>query len=452
MHIQIIENKIADYIVANDLLKPKDHVLVAVSGGADSIMLVDYLNRNKASLYIRISIAHVNHKMRQEADIDMNFVKTFAKKHNITYNVLEIDVCSFAKSRKLSSEEAGRTVRYNFFESLPHDKIATAHTANDQAETILMRFLRGSDVKGLSGIPPKRDSIIRPILCLSRDEVEFYCNFYNLDFRTDHTNFLELYTRNKIRLSLIPYITKNINSNIVHTLIQHSKLYKEEEEFLLAYTKKLYDNIIIKIGNSYEINIEKFQSEMPYIQKKLLSFVISSLKNSSYNISTTHLNYAISLLHKQSGKCIDLPDNVKILRTQDFLVVYLGSATYNQSSLDLHLGDNFFLNYIIRLTLINNFSKISTNNYTKYIDYDKINSGLKVRTKQIGDRMGNKKLKKIFVDDKIPLNIRNNIPIIVDGNDVVCILCNSRLNANYYITEETKKLLKIKFILGGPHV
>ncbi|WP_010167034.1 tRNA lysidine(34) synthetase TilS [Candidatus Epulonipiscium viviparus] len=450
MHIQIIENKILDYIKGNDLINIGDEIVVAVSGGADSMMLLDYLYRNKNFLYISIRIAHVNHKMRVDAEKDMEFVKNYAKEREIICDVLECDIEALAAKTKMSSEAAGRKVRYEFFESLPHTKIATAHTANDQAETVLMRFLRGSDVKGLSGINAKRENIIRPILCITREEVEFYCNHHGIEYKTDHTNFLEIYTRNKIRLSLIPYITKNINANIMHTLIEHSKLYREEEEFLSAYTKKIYDSIILKSEDSYEINIEKFKVEMPYIQKKLLAQVIFNLKGFSYNITTAHLNFAISLVNKQSGKSINLPEGVKILRTQYSLVVYLENDRGKQSVIDLHLGKNVFEKYIITLTLVNKFSKKSTNNYTKYIDYDRIKSGLKVRGKQNGDRIGNKKLKKIFVDEKIPIHMRNHIPIIVDGNEVVCVY--NRLNTAYYITDETTQILEIKIILGGLHV
>ncbi|ONI45890.1 tRNA lysidine(34) synthetase TilS [Candidatus Epulonipiscioides gigas] len=457
MQIQIIENKILNYIKNNKLIEQNDEILVGVSGGADSMMLINYLEKNKKRFEISIKIAHINHKMRSDAELDIIFVKNFADQNKIKFEVLECDIKQLAKEHKLSLEEAGRLARYNFFNSLANEntKIATAHNANDQAETVLMRFLRGSDVLGLSGISPKRQNIIRPILCITREEVEFYCSYYNIEYRTDYTNNLEIYTRNKIRHSLIPYITKNINANIMHTLVEHSKLYSEEEDFLSSYTQKLYHELIIKNSQSYEIKVERLKKEKPYIQKKLISKVISELKKSSYNITTNHLNSAVSLLNNQSGKSINLSEGVKILKTQHSLVVYLVKEPSELLIKPLFIGTNEFKNYVIILNFVKEFSKNFPNIYTKYVDYDKIKSGLKVRSKIKGDKikthLGTKTLKKIFIDEKIPINLRENIPIIVDGDEVVCIF-NSRLNADYYITDKTQKILEIKIILGGANV
>ncbi|OOB76792.1 MAG: tRNA lysidine(34) synthetase TilS [Epulopiscium sp. Nuni2H_MBin003] len=450
-----IEEKIYTYITTNNLIPKNCEVIVGVSGGADSMMLLYYLAKYKERFKIKLRVAHINHMMRQEASSDMEFVRQTCKNLGVEFNSLESDVEKIARAKKISSEECGRQIRYEFFNSLantPTTKIATAHNANDQVETMLMRFLRGTDVRGLRGILEKRDNIIRPILCLSRDEIEFYCKQYNIEYKTDSTNMLSIYTRNKLRLDVLPYISKHINKNIVHTLLEHRELYKEEEEFLQSYIDICIAKYVTYDSSSYNIDLIAFNLEKTYIQKKLILEVLVKLIGTSYNISTKHVNIAIQFVNSaSSGKKLDFPAEILLIKTSHSLV-FTNKHIAPITTCSLQLGDNIFKDYTITLTKLKNISKTllkpHENVYTKYIDYDKIKNGLQIRSKLEGDTIktpnGTQKIKKIFINNKIPLHKKSQIPLIVDENNVIYIV-GYMINCDYYINNQTKNVLEIKY-------
>ncbi len=448
MKIEVIETKVHNFIKQHDLIRDGDNIIVATSGGADSMMLLHFLKHSNYK--IDITCAHVNHMIREEAINDMEYVRNICNNWDITCKVYTCNIKQLAAQRKISTEECGRLERYNFFISLlnGHGKIATAHNANDQAETMLMRFFRGTDVRGLCGIAIKRDTIIRPILCLKRQEIEFYCQKYKINFKTDHTNFLPIYTRNRIRLDLMPYITNHINKNIVYTLVEHSQLYKEEEEFLESYMQDSFIKYVTHINNTYEIQLLGFEDEKIYIQKKLILQILVNL--SVCNITSKHLDAAVSLITNQSGRRINLPNNIVIYRTQHSLRILVENLIKPLLSQNLQIGSNKYGNYTIILTIGDKTIKeYAQNMYTKYIDYDKIKDGLKIRTRKTGDKIcldgGKKKIKKLFSDEKIPLHLRDTIPLIVDGSNVVYVV-GSRLSVDYYIDNNTKNVLEIRIL------
>ncbi|MDO5517977.1 MAG: tRNA lysidine(34) synthetase TilS, partial [Clostridium sp.] len=201
--------KVLSYIKDNKLINPGDKVLVALSGGPDSVCLLNILFKLKDELKIELGAAHLNHMLRgKDAFGDEQYVIDVCKQMNIECFTKQVNINEYSKKEKLSSEMAGRLVRYGFFEEIikehGYTKVATAHNANDQAETILFRLMRGTGLEGLGGIKVKRDNIIRPILCLSRQEVEDYIEQNQLKPRIDKTNFEKIYNRNKIRLDMLP--------------------------------------------------------------------------------------------------------------------------------------------------------------------------------------------------------------------------------------------------------
>ncbi|OON98785.1 MAG: tRNA lysidine(34) synthetase TilS [Epulopiscium sp. Nele67-Bin004] len=448
MNIREIENKVEKFILKHNLISDNDKIIVAVSGGADSMMLLHFLSKRN----VKLTVAHVNHMMRIEAEAEAKYVRSTCASWGIPCVVHTADIKELAKQQKISLEECGRQERYNFFISLSNnnDKIATAHNANDQAETMIMRFFRGTDVKGLGGIPIIRDKIIRPIICLNRDEIEYYCKVYEIKYKDDHTNFLPIYTRNKIRLELIPYIVKNINKNIVYTLLEHSQLYKEEEDFLMSYISDCYKKYVTLQNDIYEVkNIHK---EKPYIQKKLMLQILVEL--GIYNkVTSRHLEDIIHLIDGPSGKKINLPSCVVVYKSQKCIRIFVEQKTVEKVEMFLKIGSNSALDYEIFLKKFKANEKTievcAENRYTKYIDYDKIECTLKIRTRTDGDKItlpsGQKKLKKLFNEDKVPLDIRNQIPIIVDGNNVV-LVAGSRLSSAYYVDKNTKNILEITLV------
>ena len=234
-------------ITKHNLICRDDHIIVGVSGGADSICLLYFLNSIKNDFNLKITAVHINHCMRgEESDEDNKFVVDFCKSINIPINVFSFDIYSKAKEENITTEEAGRKYRYNSFNNVLKKvngtKIAVAHNKDDNAETIIMRFFRGTGIKGLSGISYKRDNIIRPLLDCLRKDIEDYCRRNNLSYRNDSTNSMDIYTRNKIRLNLITFIKKDFNPNIVNTLCDMSKTFYDENKFLDTLASKSLDD------------------------------------------------------------------------------------------------------------------------------------------------------------------------------------------------------------------
>ena len=452
--IREIENRIKVYIDKHQLIQKGDRIVVGVSGGADSMMLLHYLYQHQHEYGISIVAAHIHHGVREEAEEDANYVKEICKEWSIPFHIHYCKVKEIAVKKGITEEEAGRLERYNFFISLtnPGDKIATAHNRNDQAETMIMRFLRGTDIKGLAGIPAKRENIIRPLLDLEREKIEYYCRNYHIKFKEDHTNFMPIYSRNKVRLVCLPYVQENFNSNIVGTLAEHSELYREEEEFLESYIQKIFPHAVDVQENQLTISVGKLLEEKSYIQKKLLLYCIGLLGGHTKDITLTHVKSILGLATKQTGKRVSLPYNLTALRQYDNIVILKHykevSAEYDYI---LQLGSNLMEEKNVSIELITElpktFEQTTQNMYTKYIDYDKIKDSLHLRTRREKDfitlHTGSKKLKKFFIDQKIPADKRSTLPLITDGNEVVWIIGN-RLNTKYYVTNETTRVLKIK--------
>ncbi len=331
---------------------------------------------------------------------------------------------------------------------------------NDQAETMMMRFFRGTDVKGLGGIPPKRDEvIIRPLLCITRKEIESYCSINNVTYRDDETNFIPVYTRNKIRLKCTPYIEETINPSLVRVLGEHSALYQEQEDFMSKYTSDVYSKLKVVEENKILLNNHILQNEHIYIQKRIIAQAIREISGELRDITSRHIDLCLRLVNSQSGKKVNLPRNINFHKIYDQIVVTKyeknnhnlscsESATYE---LPLSLGEQYIARYnsVISLNLISVDEAVQKqeNLYTKYIDYGKIKDSLQFRTRRPNDYMrigiGTKKLKKIFTDDKVPVDRREVMPLIADGNEIVWII-GGRLNADYYITNNTTQVLEIQ--------
>lgn len=247
----MIEKEVLSTIKKYNMIKEGDKVVIGVSGGPDSITLLNVLNKFKEKLNIKIYVAHINHSIRKEADEETEYVREFCKKIGVEFFFKKIDVEQEAKKLKIGTEEAGRNIRYAFFEEVAKkvgaNKIATAHNSNDNAETVLMNIIRGTSISGLKGIEKMRDNkFIRPLIETTRDKIEEYCKIENLNPRYDKSNKENVYTRNKVRNLLIPYIQKEFNPNIIEGINRLSNIATEEERFLNSLVEEEYKRILIK--------------------------------------------------------------------------------------------------------------------------------------------------------------------------------------------------------------
>lgn len=261
-----MKQKILQTIKKYNLIEENDSVVIGVSGGPDSICLLHILNELKQELNFKIYVAHINHMIRQEADEETEYVKDFCKNLGIECYIKRIDVVKIANNLKRGTEEIGRQIRYEFFneilEKTSSNKIATAHNNNDKVETIIMNILRGSGTSGLKGIEVKRDNkYIRPLINVTREEIEEYCLNNNLDPRIDKSNNENIYTRNKIRNIVIPYIKEEFNPNIIKTINRLSEVAIEENEYLEKITEKTFNEICICEEKSVGANCVRPQNK-----------------------------------------------------------------------------------------------------------------------------------------------------------------------------------------------
>lgn len=299
--------------------------------------LLDILNkiRKEQLINFNIYVAHINHMIREEASDDEKYVQEYCIKNEIQFFSKKIDIISESKKDKRSTEETGRKARYDFFEEIllktKSNKIATAHTANDNAETVLMNIIRGSGTSGLKGIQPIRNSkFIRPLIETTRLQIEEYCEQNNLNPRIDKTNKENIYTRNKIRNLLIPYIQKEFNPNIINTLNRLSQISSQENQYLEEVVEDEYKRIVIRenliINNTseeynlfnnhkyIEINLKQFNSLKIVIKSRIILYTINKLLGNCQGIELIHIKDIIKLCDNNIGNKFLVPNKkIKII-------------------------------------------------------------------------------------------------------------------------------------------
>lgn len=454
--------KVMSYIKDNNLIKSGDKVLVALSGGPDSVCLLNILYNLKAELNIEVGAAHLNHLLRdKDAFEDEEYVKTLCKSLDIPCFVKRVDINKYSKDKKMSSEMAGREARYNFFDDIVKDegytKIATAHNANDQAETILFRLMRGSGIEGLCGIKVRRDKIIRPILCLSRKEVEEYIEINNLKPRIDKTNFEKIYNRNKIRLDMIPYIKENFNEDIIQTLNRMSVLLQKDNEFIENSARSFYEKHCIEQSDYFIIKKEMFDNKEAVVTR-VIRYALTNFSKTHYDFEMKHIYEICNLAKNNSGKTIDLPN--KIYAENIYGDIYI-KERININNIDVKqeivVNKNeingkkiFFDNENIEFSLLKNDSNLdlNQNNLIKYFDFDKINDSISLRKRKNGDKIiplgmkGSKKIKDLFIDMKVPKEERDCIPLLCFDENISWIV-GIRVSEEYKITNKTKNILRV---------
>ena len=317
-----MKQKVIETIRKYSLIEDGDKIVLGVSGGPDSISMLNILKEVKEEQIIKfeIYVAHINHMIREEAIDDEKYVEDYCNRNNIKCYIKRIDVVKIANDKKIGTEEAGRNARYEFFEKIlketDSNKIAIAHNKNDKIETIIMHLLRGSGLSGLKGIEPIRDhKFIRPLIECERSEIEQYCEEKELKPRIDKTNFENEYTRNKIRNMVIPYIKQEFNPNIVQTLSRLSEVVTEEVEYVDKQTQKIYQQILIeKTDQQIALNLKKFNEQEKIIKSQLILLATKQLMGSTQGIEKIHIEDIIKLCNNNIGNKYLTPNKkIKIL-------------------------------------------------------------------------------------------------------------------------------------------
>ena len=337
-----LEMKILENIFKNNLIEDGDRIIFAVSGGPDSICMLNALynlktvkadkefwkkNDRKSKMYQKslsllpdftIIVAHVNHMIREEAVYDELFVKEYCEERNIDFYSKSIDVQKIANNKKIGLEEAGRIARYDFFDEVAKktnaNKVAIAHNKNDSVETIIMHALRGSGTLGLQGIQAKNDKYIRPLIECERAEIEKYCEDNNIEARIDKTNFENDYTRNKIRNVVIPYVKEEFNPNIIDTIYRLSILIKEENVYIENQVQKTYKDILeIEDNKEIVLNLKAFNEQEKVIKSRIILYTINRLFGSCKGIEKIHIEDILKLCSNNVGNKFLTPNkNLKV--------------------------------------------------------------------------------------------------------------------------------------------
>lgn len=454
--------KVYRYILEHNMLKDGDTVVAGVSGGADSVCLLLVLKELCARMPLKIYVVHVNHGIRSEASRDAGYVEELCANLGIPYYLVKTDVRQRAQKERISEEEAGRNIRYEEFnrvlESLGNagtGKIAVAHTQNDCAETMLFHLFRGSGLQGLSGIRPVRGRIIRPLLCLEREEIESFLHFRGISYCIDRTNEEDTYTRNRIRHHLIPAAREMVNCNAVRHLNETARLAEEAEEFLLRTARMSMECCVRIIAEKkLEINGDAYVKLDTCIRRYLLKDCLSGLAGSAKDITGQHIKECMGLFTKPVGKTIILPYGLQAVKTYDG--IRLGypdkNCRHSVSDISVSVPGRYCAEGLgtVEFTLIKScdMQNIPEKTYTKWIDYDKIEQSLELRKRRAGDYLvldqeGRKQsMKSFMINCKIPASERETMLLLADGSHILWIP-GYRISYAGRVTEQTRRILQI---------
>jgi tRNA(Ile)-lysidine synthase len=452
--------------VLKDLIAPGDKILVGVSGGADSIALLHVLHYFSKIQNYSLIVVHINHMARgKDSEADANFVENIAEKLKLPFYLKKIDVGVERLQLKTSFQDAARIIRYQFFEEILHttggNKVALGHSADDQAETILMNVIRGTGLKGLTGIPQVRGYIIRPFLETHRKDLDIYLEENNISFKDDSSNLDKKYLRNRIRHELIPHL-ETFNPGIKKCLEEMSGIAREEDSLLSQMVRDIFKQKSRFLeGNKKDIvwGIDDFQSYPIALRKRLVREIFCSITGDMQAITAHHVQQIISLLNSpKPGKSLNIPQGVTVTCRYGSVLFskVIGGIRENEPRVtpisvpgitELLAGNIRIQTQIFAVK--RDFSLLDSGRQA-FLDLEETGLIVKARFFRAGDRFcplgmtGNKKLKSFFIDRKVPRIMRSKIPILTNANDDIIWVYGQRISHSYRVTDKTEKVLFIE--------
>lgn len=443
-----------------ELITPGDKVLVAVSGGADSLALIYLLEKFSKELSYNLFVAHLNHLARgKESDQDEKFVEKVAGKLSLPIFIDKIDIRN--SSLKYSFQESARILRYQFLEktlkSIKGNKIALGHTADDSIETVLMNLLRGTGLRGLSGIPESSKNVIRPLLYFTRPELEEFLDDHNIAYRTDSSNSDTKYLRNKVRQEMIPFL-KIFNPNISRSLLGLAEIARGEEQWMSEKIHELYSKLVINQNGTIYLDVEEFEKQHLAIKRRLVREIFYQLSGSLRKFTALHVRQVLALFTQaRVGTVLMFPGGVRVVCNYEKVSFYVNDdfslrniekrarkllipGITNIAQLDIRFHAQF-----VELPLPDSIDLMQA-----YFDFEKTGGNIQLRFFQPGDifvplgMQGHKKVKSFFIDQKIPRKERPFIPILVNGNDDIIWIYGERISDSFRVDATTKKVLFIE--------
>ena len=461
---QGIQKKVIEYIKKHELIQEEERVVLGLSGGADSVCLLLMLLACKEELRFSMEAVHVHHGIRKDADEDVAFVKALCERYSVPCHVYYEDVPAYAEKEGLSEEEAGRNVRYQAFRKALYVSgkkgvIATAHHMNDQAETLLFKLFRGSGLQGLCGIRPKNGDVIRPLLCLTRDEIELFLKESGETYCTDKTNESLMYARNRIRHKILPYATEEICVGTVEHLGKTAEIMQELECFVQGQTEKAFYECVTDETKGICLLVEKLLQQDTFLQKQLLMYAIVKQTGSKKDITAVHVEDIIKLLYKTGNGSLDLPYGLQVRKEFGKLIFQttqeagcFPAPRGRLVSEIILLTDMERCMQVFGSTEIQDILKsVEQKTYTKWFDYDKISEIPTLRNRQRGDyltideKLSHKKLKDYLIQEKVPKDMREKLLLVADGSHIMWVI-GRRISSYYKVTTETKRILVLSYI------
>ncbi len=458
--------RIIKYCKQKHIFSAGDGVVIGLSGGADSVCLLLVLTRLRKELGLKLCAVHVNHGIRgADADADADFSRALCEKHDVDFVCEKADIPLMSSRMSMSEEEMGRSVRYRCFRDVmkqrDYQKIAVAHHQNDLAETMLFHMARGTGPDGLSPMQPLEGDIARPLLCVTRKDIEEILAEYRQDYCQDRTNDDTRYTRNYIRHEMTDRLLQ-VNKNAIRHMAALSDKLGDMNTFVKQYTADAFREGTDLLSDRVLLSIEYLQGQYPYIQQELVRKCIYHVLHSLKDVRQVHVTRSLELTKCQNGKKICLPDDVIVIKEYENLVFMKGGRAADAGCMFDVMKETVIdtckdrrLEYTLPghgILVAQHTEKISDadkkKKYTKYFNCDKIKNTLVVRYPKKGDYIvinnrGQKKLlRRYFIDKKIPARLRDHMCVVADGSHIVWIP-GYRVSEEYKPTEEMTELLKL---------
>lgn len=454
-----------NFIIKNKLLRNHKKLLLAVSGGPDSLAMFDLFYKFRKDLDLELGVVHLNHMFREEADSEAVFIENYVKKRGVEFFYKKVNLPQLIETKKISAEAAARKVRFRFFkEVLKKEKyslLALAHHRDDQAETVLLNLFRGSGLQGLSGIQTFIEfnglKIIHPMLEFSKNEILKYCQTEQLNPCFDLSNQQNIYSRNIIRNKIFPLVENKINKNAREVIARSSNLIAAENKYLQNLAQKKFNEVLIKQSSEkIIINYQAFKKTDQVLQRRIYRCIYQQLNNSLDDLYFDHILEIEKLIkNDKTGRGIDIASGIRVLISYSNLV-FLKKEIDNQFlQKKLNLEEDKVITIDSRRKLEINIIERDDFSFSDSIeqaafDYEKLNLPLYLRPRESGDKMvplgmrGHKKIKDILIDQKVALYKRENIPLLVDAKDNILWLVPYKISNEYRITKKTDKILILR--------
>ena len=460
-----IYEKIAIYCDRNQLFEWEDGVIVGLSGGADSVFLLLALAKLQSRWNLRLRAIHVNHGIRgEEALRDQKFAVAFAESLGVPCEVEQADIPVLSKEWRMTEEEAGRTYRYRCFEEwrkkLGYDKVAVAHHRDDQAETILFQLLRGSSLRGLGGMRPKRENVVRPLLETGRQEIEACLKIEQVSYCMDSTNEQDMYARNLIRHHVIPYLQEKIQPATVEHITQTGTHLREIMDYIDEQAAELYPKLVDRRDGILVLQKGEFERLPGILQREVILRMIQELAGRKKDITSTHVEQVRNIFLGETGKMTMLPYRLRAERNYDTLSLYVGEDIFEeaaegyaeeltfQKSYSVLIKGGIRRKVVFEKVLRENLSDNTPKNLcTKCFDYAKMVSMPIFRYSQTGDFLWldtagkTKKLSRLFIDEKVEKRQRERIIVLAEGHHILWVPVLDRCSAYYYVSDDTREIV-----------